>query len=76
LKIPENEPGFPIMPGKINPTRCEALTGCPWRCSGNDHAVALAGSGWSRMYPVALSVARFGPIDRRIEPPGGHTGQP
>jgi fumarate hydratase class II len=45
LKIPENEPGSLIMPGKINPTGCEAPTSGPWRCSGNDNAVAFAGSG-------------------------------
>ena len=44
LKIPENEPGSSIMPGKINPTQCEALTMVAVQVFGNDHAVALAGS--------------------------------
>src|SRR5262249_54289376 len=44
LKIPENEPGSSIMPGKINPTQCEALTQVCVQVFGNDHAVAFAGS--------------------------------
>ncbi len=44
LKIPENEPGSSIMPGKINPTQCEALTMVCVQVFGNDHAVAFAGS--------------------------------
>lgn len=44
LKIPENEPGSSIMPGKINPTQCEALTLVAVQAFGNDHAVAFGGS--------------------------------
>ena len=44
LFIPENEPGSSIMPGKINPTQCEALTMVAVQVFGNDHAVAFAGS--------------------------------
>jgi fumarate hydratase class II len=44
LKIPENEPGSSIMPGKVNPTQCEALTMVVVQVFGNDHAVAFAGS--------------------------------
>jgi len=44
LTIPENEPGSSIMPGKINPTQCEALTMAAVQVFGNDHAVAFAGS--------------------------------
>lgn len=44
IKIPENEPGSSIMPGKINPTQCEALTMVAVQVFGNDHAVAFAGS--------------------------------
>src|SRR5262249_56899330 len=44
LLIPENEPGSSIMPGKINPTQCEALTQVAVQVFGNDHAVAFAGS--------------------------------
>jgi fumarate hydratase, class II len=44
LTIPDNEPGSSIMPGKINPTQCEALTQVAVQVFGNDHAVAFAGS--------------------------------
>jgi fumarate hydratase class II len=44
LRIPENEPGSSIMPGKINPTQCEALTMVAVQVFGNDHSVAFAGS--------------------------------
>jgi fumarate hydratase class II len=44
LTLPENEPGSSIMPGKINPTQCEALTMVAVQVFGNDHAVAFAGS--------------------------------
>jgi fumarate hydratase class II len=44
LKIPENEPGSSIMPGKVNPTQCEALTMAAVQVFGNDQGVAFAGS--------------------------------
>ncbi|HLW46459.1 MAG TPA: class II fumarate hydratase [bacterium] len=44
LLIPENEPGSSIMPGKINPTQCEALTMVCVQVYGNDAAVAFADS--------------------------------
>jgi fumarate hydratase, class II len=44
LRLPDNEPGSSIMPGKINPTQCEALTMVAAQVYGNDHAVAFAGS--------------------------------
>jgi fumarate hydratase class II len=44
LRIPENEPGSSIMPGKINPTQAEALTMVAAQVFGNDTTVALAGS--------------------------------
>src|SRR6185437_4802280 len=44
LTIPENEPGSSIMPGKINPTQCEAMTMVTAQVYGNDLAVAFAGS--------------------------------
>jgi fumarate hydratase class II len=44
LTIPENEPGSSIMPGKINPTQCEALTMVAVQVFGNDAAVAFGGS--------------------------------
>lgn len=44
LRIPENEPGSSIMPGKVNPTQCEALSMVCVQVFGNDAAVAFAGS--------------------------------
>ena len=44
ISIPDNEPGSSIMPGKINPTQCEALTMVAVRVYGNDAAVAFGGS--------------------------------
>ena len=44
ISIPDNEPGSSIMPGKINPTQCEAMTMVAVQVFGNDHAVAFAGS--------------------------------
>lgn len=44
LNLPENEPGSSIMPGKINPTQCEALTMVCTQVFGNDVAITLAGS--------------------------------
>jgi fumarate hydratase class II len=44
LRIPENEPGSSIMPGKVNPTQAEALTQVAVRVYGNDAAVAFAGT--------------------------------
>jgi fumarate hydratase class II len=44
LRIPENEPGSSIMPGKVNPTQAEALTQVAVRVFGNDAAVAFAGT--------------------------------
>jgi fumarate hydratase class II len=44
ITIPENEPGSSIMPGKVNPTQCEALTMVCTRVFGNDVTVGLAGS--------------------------------
>ena len=44
ITIPDNEPGSSIMPGKINPTQCEAITMVAVRVYGNDAAVAFAGS--------------------------------
>jgi fumarate hydratase class II len=44
LRIPENEPGSSIMPGKINPTQCEAMTMVAVQVFGNDLAVSMANS--------------------------------
>lgn len=44
ITIPENEPGSSIMPGKVNPTQCEAVTMVAVQVIGNDTAVAMAAS--------------------------------
>ena len=44
LRIPENEPGSSIMPGKVNPTQCEAMTMVCTQVMGNDAAVGFAGA--------------------------------
>jgi fumarate hydratase class II len=44
LIIPENEPGSSIMPGKVNPTQCEALTMVCAQVIGNDVAIAIGGA--------------------------------
>jgi len=44
ITIPENEPGSSIMPGKVNPTQCEALTMVAVQVMGNDAAIGFAAS--------------------------------
>ena len=44
LILPENEPGSSIMPGKVNPTQCEAMTMVSVQVMGNDAAIGFAGS--------------------------------
>ncbi len=44
LALPENEPGSSIMPGKVNPTQCEALTQVCVQIFGNNSAIVFAGS--------------------------------
>ena len=44
IRIPENEPGSSIMPGKVNPTQCEAMTMVVAQVMGNDATIGIAGS--------------------------------
>ncbi len=44
IRIPENEPGSSIMPGKVNPTQCEALTMIAAQVMGNDVALGIGGA--------------------------------
>ena len=44
LSLPENEPGSSIMPGKVNPTQCEAITMVAVQVMGNDAAIGIAAS--------------------------------
>ena len=50
ILIPENEPGSSIMPGKVNPTQCEALTMVCAQVFGNDTTIAFVGS--TRSLPI------------------------
>jgi fumarate hydratase class II len=59
LVLPENEPGSSIMPGKVNPTQCEAIVMICIQVIGNDTAVAFAGSQGNfelnAMRPIVIS---------------------
>jgi fumarate hydratase class II len=44
LNLPENEPGSSVMPGKVNPTQCEAMLMVSCQVFGNDLAISMAGS--------------------------------
>jgi fumarate hydratase class II len=59
LILPENEPGSSIMPGKVNPTQCEAIVMICIQVIGNDTAVAFAGSQGNfelnAMRPIIIS---------------------
>ncbi len=56
LNLPENEPGSSIMPGKVNPTQCEAMIMVCIQVYGNDVAVAMAGSRGNLELNVAKPV--------------------
>ncbi len=56
LLLPENEPGSSIMPGKVNPTQCEAMIMVAIQVFGNDTAVAMAGSRGNLELNVAKPV--------------------
>ncbi len=57
--IPENEPGSSIMPGKVNPTQCEAVTMVAVQVMGNDVAVGLAASQGNFELNVFMPVAAY-----------------
>lgn len=59
IKIPENEPGSSIMPGKVNPTQCEALTMVAVQVIANDMAVGLAASQGNFQLNVFMPVAIY-----------------
>ncbi len=59
LSIPENEPGSSIMPGKVNPTQCEALTMVVCQIMGNDVAVGLAASQGNFQLNVFMPVCIY-----------------
>ena len=57
LNIPANEPGSSIMPGKVNPTQCEALTMVAVQVMGNDTAISVAASQGNFQLNVFLPVS-------------------
>ncbi len=57
--IPENEPGSSIMPGKVNPTQCEALTMVAVQVMANDTAVSLAASQGNFQLNVFMPVCAY-----------------
>ncbi len=59
LHIPENEPGSSIMPGKVNPTQCEAVTMVAVQVIGNDTAISVAASQGNFQLNVFLPVCAY-----------------
>ncbi len=59
IHIPENEPGSSIMPGKVNPTQCEAATMVAVQVMGNDVAVGIAASQGNFELNVFMPVAAY-----------------
>ena len=59
ITIPENEPGSSIMPGKVNPTQCEAVTMVAVQAMGNDAAVGFAASQGNFELNVFLPVIAY-----------------
>ena len=59
LRIPENEPGSSIMPGKVNPTQCEAVTMVAVQVMGNDAAIGIAASQGNFQLNVFLPVSAY-----------------
>jgi len=59
IRIPENEPGSSIMPGKVNPTQCEAMTMAACQVMANDVAVGLAASQGNFQLNVFMPVCIY-----------------
>ncbi len=59
IYIPENEPGSSIMPGKVNPTQCEAVTMVAVQVMGNDVAVGIAASQGNFELNVFMPVCMY-----------------
>jgi len=59
IHIPENEPGSSIMPGKVNPTQCEAMTMVAAQVVGNDATIAMAGASGAFELNVFMPVIAF-----------------
>lgn len=59
LSIPENEPGSSIMPGKVNPTQCEAMTMVVTQVFGNDTTISMAGASGNFELNVYMPVIGY-----------------
>ncbi|AFJ90557.1 class II fumarate hydratase [Blattabacterium sp. (Blaberus giganteus)] len=59
IHIPENEPGSSIMPGKVNPTQCEAIIMVCTQIIGNDIAISMAGSSGNYELNVAKPLMAY-----------------
>lgn len=59
ITIPENEPGSSIMPGKVNPTQCEAVTMVAVQVMGNDAAIGIAASQGNFQLNVFMPVCAY-----------------
>ncbi len=59
ITIPENEPGSSIMPGKVNPTQCEAVTMVAVQVMGNDTAISMAASQGNFQLNVFMPVCAY-----------------
>jgi len=59
IRLPENEPGSSIMPGKVNPTQCEAMTMVCAQVIGNDTTVSIAGASGNFELNVYMPVMAF-----------------
>ena len=59
ISLPENEPGSSIMPGKVNPTQCEAMTMVYAQVIGNDTTVSIAGASGNFELNVYMPVMAF-----------------
>ena len=59
ITIPENEPGSSIMPGKVNPTQCEAITMIAVQVMGNDATIGMAASQGNFQLNVFLPVTAY-----------------
>ncbi len=59
ITIPENEPGSSIMPGKVNPTQCEAVTMVAVQVMGNDAAIGIAASQGNFELNVFMPVVAY-----------------
>ena len=59
IHIPENEPGSSIMPGKVNPTQCEAVTMVAVQVMGNDSAIGFAASQGNFEFNVFMPVIAY-----------------